>query len=65
MSAGEAQALMASGVASGGMIPKINACLRALTVNSIARIIDGKKPHALLKELEDGDGGTTIYKEEP
>jgi acetylglutamate kinase len=46
------------------MIPKINACLRALTVNSIARIIDGKKPHALLKELEDGDGGTTIYKEE-
>jgi len=65
LSAGEAQALMASGVASGGMIPKINACLRALTVNSIARIIDGKKPHALLKELEDGDGGTTIYKEEP
>ena len=62
LSAGEAEALMASSVASGGMIPKINACLRALTGNSIARIIDGRQPHALLKELEGRGGGTTIYK---
>ena len=63
LSAGEAEALMASGVASGGMIPKINACLRALTSTSTARIIDGRQPHALLKELEGKGGGTTIYKQ--
>jgi acetylglutamate kinase len=62
LSADEAEALMASGVASGGMIPKINACLRALTGTSIARIIDGRQPHALIKELEGRGGGTAIYK---
>lgn len=63
LSAGEAEALIASGVISGGMIPKINACLRALSAGSIARIIDGRKSHALLKEFDGQDGGTTIYKE--
>ena len=57
----EAEALLVSGVASGGMIPKIKACLRALSNNSTACIImDGKKPHALLKEIEGGGSGTTI-----
>lgn len=63
LSTDEAAALMASGVASGGMIPKINACLRALTSTAIARIIDGRQPHALIKELEGQGGGTAIYKE--
>lgn len=63
LSAGEAGALMASGVASGGMIPKINACLRALTSTSIARIIDGRQPHALIEEIEGQGGGTAIYKQ--
>ncbi len=63
LSAGEAAALMASGVASGGMIPKINACLRALTGNTITRIIDGKQPHALIQEMEGRGGGTAIYKD--
>lgn len=58
----EAEAMIASGVISGGMIPKINAGLRALNVGSLTRIIDGRKPHALLAEFEGGDGGTTIYK---
>jgi acetylglutamate kinase len=62
LSAGEVEAMMASGVISGGMIPKINACLKALKAGSVTRIIDGRKPHALLKEIEDGEGGTTIYK---
>lgn len=62
LSAATAQALMNSGVISGGMIPKVNACLRALTAGSITRIIDGKQPHTLLKELEGEGGGTTIYK---
>jgi len=62
VSADEAEAMMASGVISGGMIPKINACLKALNTGSITRIIDGRKPHALLKEFDGQDGGTTIYK---
>ncbi|MFH1646235.1 MAG: acetylglutamate kinase [Chloroflexota bacterium] len=62
LSAAEVEALTASGVISGGMIPKINACLRALNEGTITRIIDGRKPHALLKEVQGQDGGTTIYK---
>ena len=56
----EAEALMASGVASGGMIPKIRAGIRALERCKVTRIIDGRQPHALLKEIEDSEGGTTI-----
>jgi len=60
LSSSEAEALIASGVASGGMIPKIKACLRALSGTSTTRIIDGRQPHALLKEIERGGSGTTI-----
>jgi acetylglutamate kinase len=61
LSASEAEAMLASGDVSGGMIPKINACLRALKAGAVTRIIDGRKPHALQHEVEDGEGGTTIY----
>ena len=60
LSSGEAEALIASGVASGGMIPKIKACLRALDGTSGTCIIDGRQPHALLGEVEGHGGGTTI-----
>ncbi len=60
LSPGEAEALLASGVASGGMIPKLRACLRALSSTQTVSIIGGKTPHALLKEIEEGDVGTTI-----
>ena len=56
----EAEALMASGVASKGMVVKLKACLRALSNISTARIIDGRQPHALLKEMEGVSEGTTI-----
>ena len=62
LSPDEAEALLASGVASGGMIPKIKACLRALSGTSTTRIIDGRQPHALLNEIEGKGGGTTIKK---
>ena len=61
LSPSEAEALVSSGVATGGMIPKIKACLRALSNTSTACIIDGTKPHALRKEIE-GKGGGTIIK---
>ncbi len=60
LSPGEAEALVTSGVASGGMIPKIRACLRALSNTATTCIIDGREPHALLREIEEGNIGTTI-----
>jgi len=60
LSPGEAEALMVSGVASGGMIPKIKACLMALSGTSATCIIDGRQPHALFRNVEEGSGGTTI-----
>jgi acetylglutamate kinase len=62
MNAGEAEAVIASGTASGGMIPKIRAGIRALDGASGTRIIDGRQPHALLHEIEKGEGGTAIRK---
>jgi acetylglutamate kinase len=62
LSPSEAEALVASGVASGGMIPKIKACLRALSNTATTCIIDGRQPHALLKEIEGECGGTVIKK---
>jgi acetylglutamate kinase len=58
----EAEAAIASGIASGGMIPKIRAAIRALSSGRQTRIIDGRLPHALLRELETSQGGTTITK---
>ena len=65
----KARALLNSEVASGGMIPKIEASLKALTMIPMARIIDGRIPHALFKETSpersEGSkiGGTTIVPE--
>ena len=62
MNSTEAEAAIASGMASGGMIPKIRAAIRALSSVRESRIIDGRQPHALLCELERSAGGTTIVK---
>jgi acetylglutamate kinase len=62
LSPGEAEALMAAGTASGGMIPKIKACLRALAGRASAcLIVDGRQSHALLDDIN-GKGGGTIIK---
>ena len=60
LSPSEAEALVATGVASGGMIPKIKACLRALSNTSATCIIDGRQPHSLLRNIATGSGGTII-----
>ncbi len=58
----EAKGLLNSGIASGGMIPKINACLRAaLNPSTKCVIIDGNRKNALVKEIEEGNTGTMIY----
>ncbi len=56
----DARRLMESGVANGGMVAKIEACLMAVPRVSEARIIDGKIPHALLNEINGSGVGTTI-----
>lgn len=61
LSSAEAETLIASGVASGGMIPKVEACLRALQGGAVAHIIDGRKPHTLLQLIENKAGGTVIH----
>jgi acetylglutamate kinase len=60
LSYSEAEVLMASGVISGGMIPKLEAGLRALSTTPTTSIIDGREPHALLREIGGHRGGTRI-----
>jgi acetylglutamate kinase len=57
LTAAEARRLVESGVASGGMLPKIEACLRS---GATCRIIDGRRPHALLREVDGDMAGTTV-----
>jgi len=61
LSSAEAESLMTSGVASGGMIPKLKACLRALgSTVATCSIVDGRQQHTLLNEIEKGGSGTRI-----
>jgi acetylglutamate kinase len=47
----EARKLIETGVVSGGMIPKLNCCIRSLAQGvRTAHIIDGRMPHSLLLE---------------
>ena len=65
----DARELLASGIASGGMIPKIEASITALTTTKVVRIIDGRAAHALRDSITGKarqiikSGGTTIVSE--
>jgi acetylglutamate kinase len=61
----EVKKLIKSGIVSGGMIPKVIACLRALKLGvKKTHIIDEKVPHALLLEIFTNEGiGTEIVKQ--
>jgi acetylglutamate kinase len=57
----ELQELIAKKVIGAGMIPKVEAGLRAAEGGVTAHIIDGRKPHSLLLELFTDEGiGTMI-----
>ena len=62
LSRADAEALIASGVIDGGMLPKVESSLRALKGGTAkAHIVDGRVPHALLLELFTREGvGTEI-----
>jgi acetylglutamate kinase len=50
-----------AGEVTGGMIPKLEACLRSLDNVPFAHIVDGRTPHALLLELFTESGiGTMV-----
>jgi acetylglutamate kinase len=50
----QATALRRDGVISGGMIPKVEACLRCLDRVARAMILDGSRPHAIVEHLLEG-----------
>ncbi len=56
----QARSLMQSNVIAGGMIPKIGACLMNVGEGRTARIIDGRKPHALRSFLDGEAVGTRV-----
>ena len=62
----KARNLIAQGIVSGGMIPKVNCCVRSLAQGvKAAHIIDGRIPHALLLEIftDEGIGSMIVASE--
>ncbi|EAW37601.1 acetylglutamate kinase [Lyngbya sp. PCC 8106] len=62
----EARDLIDKGIVGGGMIPKVNCCVRSLAQGvRAAHIIDGRTPHALLQEIfTDAGIGTMLVASE-
>ncbi|MGK7946939.1 MAG: acetylglutamate kinase, partial [Microcystaceae cyanobacterium] len=53
----EARELINQGIVSGGMIPKVNCCVRSLAQGvRAAHILDGRLPHSLLLEIFTDEG---------
>jgi len=59
MTVAQAKKMINEGIISGGMIPKVETCINAVTHNvEAAHILDGRMPHVLLLEIftEHGTG---------
>ncbi|KAI4379715.1 hypothetical protein MLD38_005976 [Melastoma candidum] len=53
--------MVKDGMIGGGMIPKVNCCVRSLAQGvRTASIIDGRKPHSLLLEILTDEGAGTM-----
>jgi acetylglutamate kinase len=52
--------LLDDGTISGGMIPKAEACLRALETTGRVHIVNGHEPHVLIRELLTHQGAGTM-----
>ena len=65
MTVGEASKLIDDGVATGGMIPKLQTAMAAVRdgVEAVV-ILDGRRPHAMLVELFTEHGAGTLVKAE-
>ena len=63
LSPAQARAGIASGMISGGMIPKVETCLEAVAAGAKAAVIlDGRVPHACLLELFTAAGPGTLIR---
>ena len=60
MTKAQALELIETGIAQGGMIPKIRACINALEYVKTGRIIDGREAGALVTAFTNGNIGTRI-----
>jgi acetylglutamate kinase len=62
MTVAEVRAGIAAGWINGGMIPKVETCIYAIERGvKAAVILDGRVPHAVLRELfTDGGAGTMV-----
>jgi len=61
MDAKQARQMIKDGAIQGGMIPKVETCLKAVDDGvDAAVIIDGRAPHALLIELFTEHGSGTL-----
>ena len=56
----QVRALIEDGTISGGMIPKAEACLRALETTHRVHIVDGRESHVLVRELFTDEGAGTM-----
>jgi acetylglutamate kinase len=58
----QARELIQNGIVNGGMIPKVQCCVRSLAQGvKTAHIIDGRVPHSLLLEIfSDGGVGSML-----
>jgi acetylglutamate kinase len=60
LSRDQVERMLADGTIRGGMIPKIQACLRALETVPRVHVLDGRVPHALIRELFTREGVGTM-----
>lgn len=60
LSRSEVERMISDGTIRGGMIPKIQACLRALETVPRVHVLDGREPHALIRELFTRQGVGTM-----
>ena len=58
----EAKKLYSEGIISGGMIPKVECCIRAIN-EGVEKVIimDGRVPHSVLMELLTDEGAGTMF----
>ena len=56
----QVEEMLDDGTISGGMIPKIQACLRALETVPRVHVLDGRVPYALIRELFTHEGVGTM-----
>ena len=63
INAAEIDALLADGTITGGMIPKVETCVSALSSGvRAAHILDGRIPHVLLIEVFTAGGASTMIR---